>query len=164
MNYLNIQFTLAVALVASATFAINPAFAHEDSDTTQQHEDYAAALGKPGDPHKVSRTIDVKMSDAMRYSPALIRVKRGETIRFALKNDGKMKHEMVLGDIKELKEHAALMRKFPEMEHSDPNQASVEPGKAGEIVWQFTKAGTFTFACLQPGHFEAGMVGKVLAK
>jgi len=71
---------------------------------------------------------------------------------------------MVLGSIKELKEHAALMLKFPEMEHSDPNDVSVEPGKAGEMVWKFTKAGEFDFACLQPGHFQVGMVGKIAVK
>jgi uncharacterized cupredoxin-like copper-binding protein len=88
-------------------------------------------------------------------------VKRGETIRFVVRNTGKLKHEMVLGTIRELKEHAKQMRNFPEMEHADPNQVSVEPGKTGELVWRFTKAGTFDFACLVPGHFEAGMFGKV---
>ena len=117
-----------------------------------------------GNPRKISRTIDVEMSDTMRFSPADIKVKRGETIKFVLKNSGKLKHEMVLGSIKELKEHAALMQKFPEMEHADPNMVSVDPGNTGELVWQFTKAGTFDFACLQPGHFEAGMVGKVAVK
>ena len=82
--------------------------------------------------------------------------------RFVLKNEGKLKHEMVLGTIAELKEHAALMVKFPQMEHADPNQASVEPGKTGELIWQFTKAGTFDFACLQAGHYEAGMKGQVV--
>ena len=75
-------------------------------------------------------------------------MKRGETIRFIVKNTGKLKHEMVLGTIEELKAHAELMRKFPEMEHADPNQVSVEPGKTGELIWQFTNAGTFDFACL----------------
>ena len=88
--------------------------------------------------------------------------KKGETIRFVLKNEGKLKHEMVLGTITELKAHAALMVKFPQMEHADPNQTSVEPGKTGELIWQFTKAGTFDFACLQAGHFEAGMRGQVV--
>jgi uncharacterized cupredoxin-like copper-binding protein len=97
----------------------------------------------------------------MRFLPDSIRVKRGETIRFIVRNTGKVKHEMVLGTIKELKEHAELMRKFPEMEHADPNQVSVDPGMTGELVWQFTTAGTFDFACLVPGHFESGMVGKV---
>ena len=161
---MNTKSTLTMAALIAASIAINLVFAHGDEDHeggAAKHEGHAAALGKPGDPSKVSRTIDVTMSDAMRFTPSAIAVKRGETIRFALKNVGKLKHEMVLGEIKELKEHAALMQKFPEMEHSDPNMVTVAPGKNGEIIWQFTKAGTFTFACLQPGHFEAGMVGKV---
>jgi len=50
------------------------------------------------------------------------------------------------------------------MEHTDPNRLSVDPGKTGTLVWQFTRAGTFDFACLQPGHFEAGMRGKIAVK
>jgi uncharacterized cupredoxin-like copper-binding protein len=145
----------------------SPAFAHgneEHAGGKEQHEGHAAALGEPGDPAKVTRTIDVGMSDLMRFSPARISVKRGETIRFVLNNDGKIRHEMVLGEIKELKKHAELMRKFPEMEHSDPNMVTVDPAKTGELVWHFTKAGTFTFACLQPGHFEAGMKGKIVVR
>lgn len=100
----------------------------------------------------------------MRFNPSSIKVKRGETIRFMAKNIGKVKHEMVLGTDKEIKEHAEMMRKMPGMEHEDANQVKVEPGKTGEIVWQFSKAGTFSFACLEAGHFEAGMVGKVSVK
>ena len=118
-------------------------------------------FGKPGDPTKVSRTIAVDMSDAMRFSPSNVRVKKGETVRFVVKNSGRLKHEMVLGTAKELREHAELMNKFPEMEHEDPNQLSLDPGKSGELVWQFTRPGTFEFACLQPGHFDAGMRGKI---
>ncbi len=162
MKSLIIAFAIAFGLAASGTFA------HEDEHQAgkeERHGDgHADTVGKPGDPEKISRTIDVEMSDTMRFSPANIKVKRGETIKFVLKNSGKLKHEMVLGSMKELKEHAALMQKFPEMEHADPNQVSVDPGKTGELVWQFNKAGTFDFACLQPGHFEAGMVGKVAVK
>jgi uncharacterized cupredoxin-like copper-binding protein len=150
---------IAVTLV-SATGAT----AHDDGNQKKadsKANGHAATIGKPGDPGKVTRDVDVEMNDAMRFKPASIQVKRGETIRFIVRNTGKLKHEMVLGTIKELKEHAELMRKFPEMEHADPNQVSVEPGKTGELVWQFDRAGTFDFACLVPGHFEAGMVGKV---
>ena len=161
MNRRIIACTLILGLVSSTG-----ALAHDDGKhgkKEEQHADgHAAALGKPGDPGKVSRSIVVEMSDAMRFKPASVRVKRGETIRFIVRNTGKLKHEMVLGTIKELKEHAELMRKFPEMEHADPNQVSVEPGRTGELLWQFTMAGTFDFACLVPGHFEAGMVGKIL--
>ena len=139
--------------------------AHEEEHHKgDEHEGHSAALGEPGDPEKASRTIEVQMSDAMRFAPSSIKVKRGETIKFVLKNTGQVRHEMVLGTIKELKEHATLMQKFPDMEHADPNMVTVEPGKTGELVWRFTKAGTFDFACLQPGHFEAGMVGKVAVK
>ena len=159
----HIHQLLAIALVAASSVA----FAHGDDDHAKKgsgsaHEDHASALGKPGDPKKVGRTVEITMSDAMRFAPASVSVKKNETVRIVLKNEGKLKHEMVLGTIKELKEHAALMLKFPEMEHSDPNQVSVEAGKTGELIWQFTKTGTFDFACLQAGHYEAGMKGQVM--
>jgi uncharacterized cupredoxin-like copper-binding protein len=97
----------------------------------------------------------------MRYSPSNIAVKQGETVRFIARNSGKIKHEIVLGSARELKEHADMMLKMPGMEHAEANMVVVEPGKTGEIIWKFTKAGTFDFACLQPGHFEAGMKGQV---
>jgi uncharacterized cupredoxin-like copper-binding protein len=127
-------------------------------------EHRATVYGRPGDPAKVSRTVAIDMSDSMRFTPALITASKGETIRFALSNSGKVRHEMVLGSSTELAEHAALMRKFPQMEHTDPNRLSVDPGKTGALVWQFTRAGTFDFACLQPGHFEAGMRGKITVR
>ena len=117
--------------------------------------------GQAGDPKNVSRTVRIAMSDAMRFTPAIVEVKRGETVRFVVANTGRVKHEMVIGSMEELKEHAALMRKMPGMEHADDNMVTVEPGKTGELVWQFTRAGMVDFACLQPGHFESGMLGKI---
>ena len=121
----------------------------------------ADAIGVAGQAAKVTRTVAVDMTDAMRFTPASISAKQGETIRFTVKNAGQVKHEFVLGTEKELKEHYELMKKFPEMEHSDPNMVTVAPGKTGEVVWQFTKAGKIDFACLQPGHYDAGMKGAV---
>ena len=122
---------------------------------------HAQDVGKPGDPRKVSRAIQVLMDDGMKFTPAKVNVKRGETIKFVVRNAGQIKHEMVIGSMAELKQHAELMRKIPGMEHADSNMVTLDPGETGELVWQFTKAGTFDFACLQPGHFEAGMMGKV---
>lgn len=119
------------------------------------------AFGREGDPKKVSRTIRVDMVDAMRFKPSQVTVKRGDTIRFVASNKGQMLHEIVLGTPEELQKHAELMKKFPEMEHEAPHMVHVKPGKRGDIVWQFTKPGRFQFACLIPGHFEAGMVGDV---
>ena len=159
------RWIIASALVVSLVFvAGGPAHGDENhGKKEEQHADgHAATLGKPGDPNKVTRSIRVEMNDTMRFKPASIKVKRGETIRFVVRNTGKLTHEMVLGTVKELKGHAESMRKSPEMEHADPNQVTVDPGKTGELVWQFTKTGTFDFACLVPGHFEAGMVGKII--
>jgi uncharacterized cupredoxin-like copper-binding protein/Cu/Ag efflux protein CusF len=118
-------------------------------------------IGVPGQAAKVTRTVNVDMTDTMRFIPDSITAKQGETIRFVVKNSGKLKHEFVLGTQKELKEHYEQMKKFPEMEHADPNMVTVAAGKTGEVVWQFTKSGKIDFACLQPGHYEAGMKGFV---
>jgi len=122
------------------------------------------AFGREGDPKKVTRTISVDMSDNMRYAPMEITVKRGETVRFVAKNAGKVMHEMVLGTLPELKNHLELMRKHPNMEHDEPHMAHVKPGGTAPMVWEFTKAGEFYYGCLMPGHFEAGMVGKIIVK
>jgi uncharacterized cupredoxin-like copper-binding protein len=141
-----------------------PALAHEKSHAAPKI-DYATAeehaFGRAADPRKAARTVRVRMTDQMRFDPAEITVKRGEVVRFVPVNRGKVMHEMVLGTMEDLKKHAELMRKHPGMEHDEPHMAHVAPGKSGEMGWQFTKAGEFFFGCLIPGHFEAGMIGKV---
>jgi uncharacterized cupredoxin-like copper-binding protein len=117
--------------------------------------------GIAGDPKAVSRRIEHTMHDTMRFTPDKVELKLGETVKFVVKNDGKQMHEFVIGTKKELDEHAALMLKFPDMEHDEPHMAHVAPGKTGEIVWKFNRAGDFDFACLIPGHYQAGMVGKI---
>ena len=150
------KFIAACAVLAGATGTF-AAGSHAGGHGTE-------AIGKPGVAAKVSRTVQIDMSDAMRFTPSTVTVRKGETVRFVVKNSGQLKHEFNLGTDKDLKAHYELMKKFPEMEHDEPNIASVAPGKTGEVIWQFTQAGEFQFACLQPGHFEAGMVGKVTVK
>jgi len=118
--------------------------------------------GQPGDPTQVDRRVAVSMTDAMSYTPASMTVERGETIRFDVTNDGQLVHEFVLGSDEEILEHHELMKRFPGMEHDEPNSVSLAAGGSGEVVWQFSEAGQVTFACLQPGHYEAGMKGAVL--
>lgn len=119
-----------------------------------------SAVGQAGEPAKVSRTIKVTMEDTLRFTPDVIKVKAGETIRFFVKNAGKIPHEMVIGSMNELKEHAKMMRKMPTMQ-PEPNMIALKPSQSGSIVWQFGKPGAVDFACLVPGHMEAGMVGKI---
>jgi uncharacterized cupredoxin-like copper-binding protein len=121
----------------------------------------SSPVGEPGKAAQATRTVEVDMTDNMRFTPAEISVREGETVRFVLTNSGAVKHEMVLGTPEELREHYKMMLKMPGMEHADDNMVSVAPGKTGEIVWRFTKAGKVDFACLQPGHYDAGMKGLV---
>jgi len=129
-------------------------------DTSHMAGDSGMA-GRPGDPAKVNRTIEVVMDDTMRFTPSEIHVNKGETIRFFVKNMGQTRHEMVLGTMDQLKAHAAEMRSMPNMKHVGGNMMTLDPGQRGGMVWQFDTAGTVDFACLVPGHMEAGMVGKV---
>ena len=125
------------------------------------NEMHASMAGMAGDPAKVSRTIPIEMDDAMRFTPGEVSVKAGETVRFFIVNKGKLPHEMVIGTAEEIDEHAEMMKKMPGMVHKEANQITLAPGQRGGIIWQFGKAGTLTYACLQPGHREAGMVGKI---
>lgn len=154
----------ALTFAAASTAALAHGDSHASKNTYDPTKVEETAFGHAGDPRKVSRTIKVSMSDSMRFTPSDLTVKQGETVKFVVSNGGQVLHEMVLGTAEDLKKHAELMRRFPEMEHDDVNMAHVQPGKAGDIVWQFTKAGEYSFACLVPGHFEAGMVGKVVVK
>jgi uncharacterized cupredoxin-like copper-binding protein len=117
--------------------------------------------GIGGDARSVRRTIEVGMTDNMRFTPDHITVRQDETVRFVVRNHGKMLHELVIGTPPALDEHAAMMLKFPGMEHDEPFMTHVKPGEDGRIVWNFNRRGEFKFACLVPGHYQAGMVGTI---
>ena len=119
------------------------------------------AWGIAAEAREARRTITIDMGDDMRFKPDVIDVREGETVRLAIRNRGKLLHELVIGTQQELDEHAALMLKFPDMAHDEPYMAHVDPGKRGEIVWTFNRPGEFKFACLIAGHYQAGMVGTV---
>ena len=135
--------------------------------TAIAHEGEHFSAGEPGNPKKPARTVNVTMSDGdgmMRFTPDRLDVKKDEQIHFIIQNKGALKHEFTLASVQDNNKHAELMQKYPDMEHDDPNAKSVDPGKTAEILWRFTKAGTFEFACLIPGHRESGMRGTVAVK
>jgi uncharacterized cupredoxin-like copper-binding protein len=146
------------AAFSSATLAHEGA--EHDSKTGPVRREQTA-WGIAGDAKSAKRIVQVTMSDSMRFTPDSLTVRRGETVRLVFRNEGEQLHEFVLGTQKELEEHAALMVKFPNMEHDEPYMVHVPAGKTGEIIWTFNRAGDFDFACLIPGHYQAGMVGKV---
>ena len=154
--------------LALAVLGNGPALSHGDAGVGRTPFDPATVdatnFGRAGDPGKPTRTMRISMSDAMRFSPALLTIKKGETVRFIVRNDGKVLHEMVLGTDAELAKHADLMRRFPTMKHDEPHMVHVEPGQTGSFAWTFDRAGEFRFACLIPGHYQAGMVGTVVVE
>lgn len=152
---------VATAALAAASVNTLPALGHDHGHGHGQHESYSA--GEPGDPSKPSRTIEIKMSE-MDYDPFKIEVKKGEQIRFVLQNVGTEDHEFLLSTTKENLKHAEVMKKHPHMEHDEPNGVRVAPKKSAEIVWKFTKQGTFEYSCLIPNHREYGMTGHVTVK
>lgn len=156
----SIALGAVAALALSATAFAGPGGAgHGHSDET--------AYGKPGDPKKPARIVQVSMTERdgkMLFIPDRVEVRRGEQVRFQLRNNGELDHELVVATLEENLKHAVEMQKNPDMEHDDPNAKRLAPKKTGEILWQFTKVGEFDFSCLIPGHREAGMTGKVIVK
>lgn len=149
--------------------ALTPAQAHSPAAHANHHAQTPAPAeqkdwGIAGDPKKVQRTLEIRMTDDMRFAPKEIQVKLGETVRLVAVNAGKTLHEIVIGTPSELKMHAEMMKKHPGMEHDEPYMAHVNAGQKGAIVWTFNRPGTFEFACLIVGHFEAGMVGRITVK
>ena len=141
-------------------------------------------FGQPAAAAQATRSIEVVMGD-MSFTPKAIDIKAGETIRFVLVNKGQLLHEFNLGDaamhakhqqemlqmqqsgmltpngMKEMDHGAMAGMDHGMMKHDDPNSVLVEPGKTAELTWTFTKATSLEFACNIPGHYQAGMVGKL---
>ncbi|MEO4044981.1 plastocyanin/azurin family copper-binding protein [Hoeflea sp. CAU 1731] len=163
-------------LMLTALFSTNAALAagshsggHDDGEGSKDHHE-KMAVGEPGNKSMVNKRISLTMKETddgeMVFQPSSISVDEGQTVQFIIKNKGELVHEFVLDNHDNVMEHKAVMEKFPEMEHDDPNSIRLEPGKRGEVIWKFSNAGEFEFACLIPGHYDAGMKGdlKVSAK
>ena len=143
--------------IQATTNTVNADHSKADAPIVKEQQ----AWGIAGDAKAVQRTITLRMTDDMRFSPDRITVRQGETLRLRVENKGKILHEVVLGTPDTLEEHAQLMVKFPTMEHAEPYMAHVAPGKTGDLLWQFNRPGSFDFACLIAGHFQAGMRGTI---
>ncbi|MEB0047843.1 MULTISPECIES: cupredoxin family protein [unclassified Pseudomonas] len=145
-------------------------------------------FGQPAPAAKATRNVEVVMGD-MSFMPKAIDIKAGETVRFVLVNKGQLLHEFNIGDAAMHAKHQQEMLNMqqsgmltpttmkgmdhsamigmdhgsmkPGMKHDDPNSVLVEPGKTAELTWTFTKATNLEFACNIPGHYQAGMVGKL---
>ena len=155
-----IQNIAACALLVSASVA----FSHENTPHPSASSPAAQerkAWGIAGATKAVVRTITIRMTDDMRFAPNKIEVREGETVRLRAENKGKVLHAIVIGTKADLEAHAEMMQKHPGMEHDEPSMAHVGAGQRGDIVWTFNRPGTFDFACLIAGHYQAGMTGTI---
>lgn len=161
------QMVLRAALMTAVIALAQPALAHgtkkhADAKPVAAEDAEQMPWGIAGVADNVQRTVEVRMLDKMRFEPSTLQVALGETVRFKVENTGSLLHEFVLGTEKTNDEHAALMVRFPGMEHDEPYMAHVDPGKTGEIIWTFNRPGQFHFACLIAGHYQAGMTGSIV--
>ena len=159
MMRLNVSVTAIAGMLIAAPVMAGPGGAGH----SHGHADFSA--GEPGDPKKSACVVQVVMREAdgkMLFVPDRLEVKKGEQVKFVLRNNGELEHEFVLATTAENLKHAEEMKKNPDMEHDDPNAKRLQPKKTGESVWAFTRAGEFDFSCLIPGHREAGMTGKII--
>jgi len=165
--------SLLVSAVLASTFTFvapgtGAAWAHTPAAGTSMHSSSMSreqyAWGVAGRAEQATETVTISMTDDMRFTPSKISVKQNQTVKFVIRNDGKIMHEFVIGTTDELLKHAAMMEKFPNMVHDEPYMAHVEPGASSEIIWTFNRPGAFEFACLLPGHYQAGMKGTILVE
>ena len=158
IKYLSIVAAAGALIISSQAAIADPGHSHE-------HAGFSA--GEPGNAKRPARVVQVTMRESdgkMMFVPERVEVRRGEQIRFVLRNNGALEHEFVLASRDDNLKHAEAMKKNPQMEHDDPNAKRLQPGKSGQIVWRFINAGEFEYGCLIPGHREAGMTGTVVVK
>jgi uncharacterized cupredoxin-like copper-binding protein len=155
-------------ILAATALALSPAsMAWADPGHVGYDHTVEVAYGRPGDPAKGGRVVQVVMTETdsgMAFTPARVKIRQGEQIQFILRNGGELDHELVIGTVEANRQHAEAMTAHPDMAHEDPNAKRLGPKTSGVLRWQFTQAGTFEYACLIPGHREAGMVGTVVVK
>ncbi len=150
-----------IALVSTVLLSVS---AWAGAGPAGHSHDETFSAGEPGNPKKRARTVQITMGETdgkMMFVPNKVAVKKGKQIKFLLRNNGELDHEFVFATTQENLEHAEMMKKNPEMRHTDPNARRVAPKQTSELFWKFTKKCTFEFACLIPGHRDAGMFGAV---
>lgn len=158
---------LVAILTATSGPVTDSASAHSDHVGHASHADHGFAAGEPGAQGEPARTVKIVMSDEngiMAFTPSTIEVAQGEQVRFVLENVGTVDHEFLIDSVANNAAHKQAMAANPEMQHSEPNGRRLAPGETTELVWRFTKPGSFEIACLIPGHYELGMKGAVTVK
>ena len=141
-------------------------------------------IGEKGNDSEVEKIIEVKMFDNY-YEPSEFKINKNQTIKFIVYNYGELVHEfniatkkmhfkhqpemmkMVVNEIivggkidkKKMKEMSKLDHS---MSHSHSNSVLLEPNQSAELIWKFNSDANLEVACNIPGHYESGMVAKII--
>ena len=105
------------------------------------------------------RTIQVRMTDELRFEPEEFTVQAGETVRFEVINAGQIAHEFLIGDEAAQDEFEMEMIEAGGMAHDSDAGVSVEPGETETFEYTFGDAGELLAGCHVSGHYDGGMVG-----
>ena len=166
---------LASILIASApvvALAQAPATQKPAAPATQKPAAAAPAAAKG------VRTIEIIGTDDMKYSVANIEAKAGEQIRIRLTSKGAMPkiamaHNFVLlakaADTLKFVNASAMARATDFVPPDMKTQVIAHTTLAGagetvEVTFKVPAAGTYTYLCTFPGHFQAGMRGTLTVK
>ena len=150
----------SLLLLSASTSLADPG--HHGHDNATQ-----TPFGRPGDPAQGGRVVQVarrETESGMAFLPGRIEVRQGEQVQFVLRNNGELDHELVIGTAEANRAHAEVMANHPDMAHDDANAKRLRPKSSGVLRWQFTQPGEFEYACLIPGHREAGMLGTIVVR
>jgi azurin len=167
MKVLSIACCLAVASLATAAAQTAPAV-----------KTAAKPAAKSQGAATAARTVELTVSDNMKFDKTEIAAKPGETLRIVLKSTGTMPkaamgHNFVVVkptvDLVEFNKAAFTER---ENEFIPPsmkagviaNTVVVGPGETVETTFKVPAAGSYPFLCSFPGHFALGMRGTLIVK
>ena len=161
------MFWKAVAAMLYLSIAVEPKMAlgnqgHHHAHKNGGHEQSPA--GALGNPAKVSKVLEVRMLDTMRFEPSSFEVRSGQTVKFVVTNGGRTRHEFGIGTHDEQQAHAEMMLADPDMKHEGGSVITVEPGQTKELIWRFARAGEYEAACQVPGHYPGVMMAKIVVK
>jgi uncharacterized cupredoxin-like copper-binding protein len=139
---------------------------HGDDGHGHEAGGHGTRFGEPAAAQAADRTIRVTAHDKMRFEPRRIRVKAGETIRFVVVNIGKLRHSFTLGTPRGQEAHEREMQgmatdRLASHMRGDPTGMVIPPGGRDTLTWRFADGGPVEFACHIPGHFAAGMIGRI---
>lgn len=176
-NHFVAKAATAIALTSLLSISTSSALA------SGSHGAHKSVTEQPKSKSSASNVIAMQMHDNY-YSSETVTVKKGETVRFTVKNMGDLVHEFNIGTSAQHATSQAKMAMMVDhgvleadkinhgmmdmnmgggmtMQYNETNSVLLEPGQTKDVIWTSSETGTLEYACNIPGHYDAGMVGQI---